>query len=217
MTRTCVFTLVCAAALLWAPAPARAQDDAILATLLGSEAEARGDADAWLAELLAAVVKDPASPYAFGCLRKIRDLAPSATKPETVEAKLEPVLARGVRDAETDELIRDVLRARARARGDIARAASYRGARGYLRHFGVIGPFGDRNAALLHKRYPPEDVIAAFTEPVRAAGRMIRWRELPVHGDTAWVNPQYRIRDRNKGVVYAVARVRASKPSTLAF
>ncbi|MCZ6785205.1 MAG: hypothetical protein O7G30_18045, partial [Proteobacteria bacterium] len=216
MTRTGVLTLVCATALLSAPAPAHAQDDEILATLLGSEAEARGDADAWLAELLEAVAKHPASPYAFGCLWKIRDLAPSATKPETVEAKLEPVLARGVCDAETDELIRAALRARARARGDIALAASYRGARGYLRHFGVIGPFGDRNAALLHKRYPPEDVTAAFTEPVRAAGRMIRWRELPVHGDTAWVNPQYRIRDRNKGVVYAVARVRASKPGTMA-
>ena len=36
MTRTCVLTLVCAVALLWAPAPASAQNDAILATLVGA-------------------------------------------------------------------------------------------------------------------------------------------------------------------------------------
>ena len=212
MKNTGVLILLCAAAL-----PARAQDDAILATLLGSEAEARGDTDAWLGELLEAVAKDPTSPYAFGCLRKIRVLAPSASKPETVEATLEPLLARGVSDAETDELIRDMLRDRARARGDIARAATYGGARGYLRHFGAIGPFGGRNAALLHKHYPPEEETTAFSEPVRAGGRMIRWRKLPVRGDSAWVSTQYRVPNPNRGVVYAVARVRASKPGTLAF
>ncbi|MHC4817567.1 MAG: hypothetical protein ACYTF8_05900, partial [Planctomycetota bacterium] len=213
MNRTWIVTL----ALLVAPMPAAfAGDDAALAALLGSEAEARGDADAWLKELLDAVAGDPESPYAFACLRRIRGLMPSATRPETVEAKLDPVLERGVRDGEIDEAIRDLLADRAKARGEFERAARYGGARGYLRRLAVIGSFGDRNQALLHKRYPPEDPDVDFTATLTEAGRALTWLELPVLDDSAWVNPQFQIRQGGTGVVYAVARVRTSKPATVA-
>ncbi|MHC4973236.1 MAG: DUF3858 domain-containing protein [Planctomycetota bacterium] len=204
-------------ALLAAPAYAAEDDAAALAALLGSEAEAKGDTDAWLAELLDAVAQNPESPYAVGCLWKIRSLASSATRPETIEARLDPVLAKGVRDGETEEVLRDILANRAKARGDFEHAKSYGGERGYLRRFGVIGPFGDRNKALLHKRFAPEDAQVDHAQPVRAAGRTVSWQELPVHGRSAWVNPQYKIRQGGTGVVYAVARVRPAQPGTIAF
>lgn len=201
---------------LWAAPASAGEDDALLAALVGSEAEAKGLTDAWLEELVDAVAKHPESPYATACLWKIRGLVSSATHPEVLEARLEPVLAKGVRDGDTDEALRDLLANRAKARGDFERGRSYGGTRGYLRRFAVIGPFGDRNKALLHKRYPPEDAVVDFSAPVRDGGRVNTWQELPVQGDNAWVNPQYKLRQGGTGVVYAVARVRPAQPGAVA-
>ena len=212
-----VLTFLVASALCAAPAPVRAETDPALTALFGSESEARGEFDAWFAELLDAVAADPGSPYAAACLSKVRSLHGSATHPEEIEKRLDPVLTRGVRDAELDEMLRDLLNDRAEARGEFEKAKTYGGERGYLRRFGVIGPFGSRSNALLHKSYAPEASDVDFTKPVKGSTRMVRWLELPRLGNSAWVDPAVQIRQGATGVVYAVATLRTSRARTVLF
>ena len=89
----------------------------------------------------------------------------SATDPTVVETALDPVLARGVADGDVDEKLRDVLTARAEARGDWDRAKGYGQNRGYLRRFAVAGPRGP--SALSPVTIPAASVRKRKRSPVR--------------------------------------------------
>lgn len=187
-----------------------AADADVVAAVSASEAEAKGDWDAWVDRLLDAVVRDPESPYALAALRKLHALHGSAARPERVEAALEPVLSRGVRDGEIDESLRDLLAARAHARGDDAKADAYGGDHGYLRTFAVAGPFGWDDDPLVHRAYGPEDAVLDPASQWTGARGRVGWVVIPPKRSGAVVEPGAHLPNAGAGVVYAVARVRSA-------
>ena len=202
------FAALAFAALPWRPA--LADDAAIARDIAASEAEARAQWEQRLPELVTAFEKDPTSPYAASALRRVLDLVDECRGRETVEQRLDPVLARGVRDGEVDETLRDVLTARARARGEVDRARAYDADRGYLRKWAAAGPFGWPDAALVHRRYGPED--PAFDPKAMWDGtlRRVGWVTLVEDSDNPWVSAGAEMRDAGAGIWYATARVRSA-------
>ncbi len=200
-----------AAALL---APARADDQSVARVVVAAEAEAKGDFDAWLPELASAAAGDIESPYASAALAKIQAVMGSAADPSVVETTLGAALARGVRDGENDERLRDVLAARADARGDFDAAKKFGGERGYLRRFAVAGPFGWPSAALVHRRYPPEKRELDPAAAMDGRWGPVHWLPVPVLGDDRWVAPGEQIRN-GQGVVYALGRLKSAAARTV--
>ncbi len=200
------WTLLAAAA----AAPALAADPPVPAALFGSEAEAKGDFDAWYRELLGAVAADPSSPYASIAVEKVRALRDYARDPAQLEALLDPVHARGVRDPEMQELVADLLAARARARGEFERAETYGGDDGYVARFAVTGPFGWDDPVLVHRAYGPEQGALDPGAAYETDAGTVRWLALPQLGPSVWVSPYDQIRQHGVGVAYAVARVRST-------
>jgi tetratricopeptide (TPR) repeat protein len=214
MRRWMLSTLL--AALVAAPfAPARAEGDGLARAVAGSEAEAKGDFDAWLGELVSATAASPESPFAEASLSKIRAVMAGAGDPTVVEKALEPVLARGVRDGEIDEALRDVLADRARARGEFEKAEKLGQDRGYVRRFAVTGPFGWPAGVLVHRKYAPEKRELDPAAPMDGAWGPVRWMPVPQLGENAWIAPMEQIR-RGEGVTYSLARLKSPSARTVA-
>jgi len=209
LVRRFALPLTLGLAFVAAPLAAHAQEEPG-AALVNSEAEARGDFSAWLGVLAEEVARAPEDPAAMAALWKIRNIMGSANDPTVVEKTLDPVLDGGLRDGETEEVLRDLLARRARMRGEFDRGREYEGDAGYVRRFAVIGPFDPASDALLWKRYPPEARAIDFSESMKGTSGPVRWLELPQLGDNVWVSPDDQIRQGGRGVVYAVAHVRTS-------
>ncbi len=203
-------------ALLSAPIASAADGD-VPTALFASEAEARGDFDTWLDELLSAVEASPDSPYTKACLLKIEALSSVAKDQATIEARLQPLLDRGVRDPELREAIQDTVAGRLRARGEYAEADAMGGNDGYVSRFAVIGPFGWAGADLVERRYGPESNDLDPSSSHEGRNGAVKWMELPQLGSSPWVEPYSQIRQGGVGVAYAMARVRSDAPRTVAF
>lgn len=193
-----------------------ADEASLLHALVGSDNEARGDFDAWLVELCEAVAADPESPYALACVTKIDALSGSATDPTVIERTMGPVATRGVRDPVTEEAIRDLLVARARASGKDTAAVAALANQGYLRRFAVIGPFGADNGVLVHRPFGPESRDLDPTAPQEGARGEVRWQLMPAAHDFKGVDPTDQIRQGGRGVVYAMAHVRCGRARDVA-
>ena len=186
-------------------------DDASLARVIaGSENESKAAWEKRLPELVDAFAKDPESPFALAALQRILSLVDECRGREVVEQKLDPILLRGIRDGEIDEMVRDVLAKRANERGEWDRARAYESDRGYLRTFAAVGPMAWPDDAVVHRRYGPEDVVLDPKATWEGTRRRVGWTRLPVNPDSAWVDPWTRLRDGGSGIWYAVARVKAA-------
>jgi cellulose synthase operon protein C len=211
------FALLALAAVPLAPRDVHAADrSAVLDALYRSDAQAKADLGAWSQELAAAFAAEPESPWAGEALRAVDSTLPHVKDPAAVERHVEAAYAKGVKDGDTDEALRDFLERRAWARGDFAKAETFGGAKGYLRRIAVIGPFGRADASYLHRRYAPEDTMLALDAELRGVTGPVRWVALPVAGSSAWVNPQDQLRKGGSGVVYALGRVKVDSARTVA-
>lgn len=190
--------------------PALADDASLAAALAGSESEAKAQWEKRLPELVAAFEKDPESPYAMAALNDILSLIDEFRGREIVEQRLEPVLTRGIRDGDIDEMVRDVLADRARARGEIEKARGYEADRGYLHRWAAVGPIGWSDTTLVHRRYGPEDLVLDPKATWEGSRRRVGWTPLVSNPDSAWVDPWSQLRDGGAGMWYAVGRVKSA-------
>ena len=210
------FVALAVLSLLAAPAPrAVAEGDDVSRVFAGSPSEAKGEFSAWLGELVKAAAANPASPYAHAALTKTEALMGSADDPAVVEAALDPLLARGIADGEVDEKVRDLLCARARARGDYDKAKSYGQNRGYLRRFAVTGPFGWKDGTLVHRKFAPEKRDLDPAAAMDGLWGPVHWMPLHMLGDSPWVSAGEQVR-RGEGVMYGLARVKSATARTVA-
>lgn len=208
-----------AAVALSSVAPAamvQAAEAEVVQAMTASENEARGDMQAWTEELLAAVETAPDSPAAAVALWKIYRLMDSIDRPEVVEQRLQPLLTRGVRDGDLDELLRDILWDRARTRGDFAGAAAVGVNPGFLRRWAVIGPFGASNDAMVHKRFAPEAEVLDMQAAHDGTRGKVRWAPLLQRTETAFADPYEQLRQGGAAVAYGLSAVESATPRDVA-
>ncbi len=210
-----VATALVAAAL--SPRAARAEGgDPALDAIYRSAAQARGDYGAWANDLAAAFASAPGSPAATEVLESLSMTLGYAADPAPLVARVEAAVAAGIKDGDVDERARDVLEARARAKGDFDGAEKAGAARGYVRRFAVIGPFGREGDLWVHRRYAPEDADIDLKAPLPGVAGKANWRAYEAMGVNAWISPREVCRKGGGGVFYGVARVRAAAGKTVA-
>ncbi len=194
------------AALLLASPAALADDAAVVADPPGWAA---ADADAMLDGLLGVVERDREGPLGQAALVAARPLWDEARDVVPFVKRLEAVLARGVRQGDTDEMIRRVLADLHLEAGDDAKRLGVGMDAGYLGDVLVAGPFGIPADPAVDVPYAPEDGID-LEKPMAGRAGPVRWTRYRNLGIGEMVEPFEYLRPTD-GVAYVLAQVRSAK------
>jgi tetratricopeptide (TPR) repeat protein len=188
------------------PVPAAGDDAAVVADPPGW---ASLDADASLEALLGVVERDREGPLGQAALVTARALWDGSRDTAPHVRRLEAVLARGVVQGDTEEMIRRALGDRYLESGDDAKRAAVGVDAGYLGDFLICGPFGTPANAAVDVRYPPEDGLD-LEKPMPGGRGTTRW--MPYHslGIGEIVEPFEYLRPTD-GVAYGLAQVKSAK------
>jgi len=180
---------------------------------LTSGHEAKGDARALLESLAAAVAKDPASGAASLALMRIGEVREDAMAPcAALAPALEKAIAGKMPDAAArDRAARLLAELRAEA-GDWDGARAAEAARGSIRSWLVVGPFGFTPRALHDRVFAVESSRSARAidpgEAFEGSNGSVRWTPVELGPLADGVTPAEHIRPSG-GAAYALAQLRA--------